>query len=127
MRSLSRGLIALAGAALTAASLSAERPADAADPSNGIVVISTAPDTIGLRVGRGGNCEDTDRTMVFDGQIRAHETLRIPLDDAWCACVSATSVTDRNFRPWQMFCGPYTPGRRAPWHWKDFQVNVDGR
>ena len=126
MRSLLRGLLALAVTAVTVGSLCAERPADA-DPTNQIVVISTATDTIGLRVGRGGNCEDTDRTMVFDGQIRAHETLHISLDDAWCACVSTSTVTGRNFRPWQMFCGPYTPGRRAPWHWKDIRVNVDGR
>jgi hypothetical protein len=121
---------ALAALLLTApvvVGVASEQPAAAAAPA-ALYVYSPAASTVRLRVSMGGDCDAApNRELAFNGQIRARETLRMPLT-WWCVCVSSTSVAhpENDWSPWQQYCGAPRTSRRDPLM-STFSIRLDGR
>jgi hypothetical protein len=104
-------------------------PEPAADAASGIAayVYSPAPGTVRLHVTT-GDCSESG-TNLFDGEIRAGETLRIPIS-SWCVCASRSSVRSATWGPALPFCStppPAAPNRHSrPPQPSNIRIVLDG-
>ena len=110
---------------LVAFGVDVSRPAEAGAPV-AVYVHSPARSSVRLRVadGRSRDCDSSWNRPRFDGQIRANETLRIPIGGR-CVCLSNTSTgfPESDWNMAQRYCGP--GGRfAAP---SNFSLELDGR